>query len=377
MADETQPKKDYQTGGGGPTDVSTILVLGPLLPFPSGVGGVVPGISVSGGIPSAGSSLPGFGAGGSRAPRPAPRPPETGTSPTPVVVQTPAPDIPPVQSPGSLLEDLLNKPLKPPAMPELDALLRGSGNPELYKLLQKPLTRSPPKKFSLRNVLPRIAGTVTDALLLLLYPQEAGSETENEFALTNYMYGGLPGYATNQPPTPPDSTDASGLTEFVPNVGYISPDTITVTAPPAGTTPALDAPPTIGITVDNLGNPTLVGPVPTPGALIPRGLFGPTGSPSSRPVSKPRPQPKPAPLPLLGGAPGFPVPTQTPKPAPKPSTTPSVALHPQPMLVSACNCNKGTKTKKKKKPRDKCYKGTYYELRNGLRKYKREEIPCR
>jgi hypothetical protein len=42
--------------------------------------------------------------------------------------------------------------------------------------------------------------------------------------------------------------------------------------------------------------------------------------------------------------------------------------------TKTCECQ--AKPKKKKQPRNKCYRGTYLELANGLKKSRKEEIPC-
>jgi hypothetical protein len=71
------------------------------------------------------------------------------------------------------------------------------------------------------------------------------------------------------------------------------------------------------------------------------------------------PAPKKPPIPTLGflSAPG-------PVPVPEPDPCKQCA-------------NKKKDQKKKKKPRDKCFKGIYYERKTGLNKHKQVEIPCR
>lgn len=105
-------------------------------------------------------------------------------------------------------------------------------------------------------------------------------------------------------------------------------------------------------------------PVPTPGS--------PTGE--LNPFPRPRPKPATRPLPFAPPQPSPNAPTG-------PELTPSSPTESPPKTeASKCNCpapRQPKKKEKKKKKRTECYRGTYTELKSGLRKYRKEKIPCR
>jgi hypothetical protein len=248
-----------------------------------------------------------------------------------------------------------------------------------------PRPRRPPKKLptprktvrpvpkGLPGVLGRLAAglvTFADLALGLLIPGEL-SDNPPGFDPTQFPYA--------LPPLPTPSS--GGLPEL-----YLS-DVYPSAIPRADETPELVV----------LGKPTpLPGPLPTPGPLgqpdIPTPYAPPlTGpEPTPRPEPSPRPQPRPLPepypkpeplgnpLPFAPFAPPKPFPPSKqvplPKPTPAPDAPPREALDLNP---KRCQCPKQEKKEKKeRKEREVCYSGTYRELKKGLSKHRRKEIPC-
>lgn len=108
------------------------------------------------------------------------------------------------------------------------------------------------------------------------------------------------------------------------------------------------------------------GPVSTP---RPQPRQDPRRKPLARPLPAPLPAPLPSPLSPLSpiGSPVSPILTGL-----QPQAVPSPGAEANP-----CKCPKQSKPKRKKRqPRTKCFRGTYQELRSGLIKHRKEEIPC-
>jgi hypothetical protein len=208
------------------------------------------------------------------------------------------------------------------------------------------------------SVLTGLFGPVADAIGLLLYSGNAGPPNESELLLPYLV------------PPPKPEPDVGGLPEPVP---FAPPTTeipgVTITAPRPFAPPAPFATPLVD-----------------PGVIPPElPALGIPPVPGVKPQPVPRPSPRPGPSPLT---PPIPLealglkPPPTPRKPDKPPllgfvSVPGPSPVPEPDPCKECKRKEDQKKKQKKKPREKCFKGTYYERRNGLTKYKREEIPCR
>lgn len=128
---------------------------------------------------------------------------------------------------------------------------------------------------------------------------------------------------------------------------------------------------------------------PVPGPAVEAGV-GPLPSIVTDPQPQPVPKPNPAvapPLafnafPAVGPAPLPLHPPMRPPPAIPPAIlgtlSPANLTVPEPALDPCAECkNQKNQKDKSKKGRDKCYRGTYVDLKRGLRKFRQEEIPCR
>jgi hypothetical protein len=125
------------------------------------------------------------------------------------------------------------------------------------------------------------------------------------------------------------------------------------------------------------------GLAPAPGLVSP--VIQPFGLPSpdviANPFVSPRTNTKPVSVPRSGLARPF-LPTGYAPPSPfadfGPQTEPLPRTKPTKPDTQDCQCSPNKKDKKKKRePREVCHEGTYVELKNGLLKYRRKEIPCR
>jgi hypothetical protein len=115
-------------------------------------------------------------------------------------------------------------------------------------------------------------------------------------------------------------------------------------------------------------------------------LVQPFGLPApdviANPFVSPRSNTKPVSVPRSGLARPF-LPSQFTPPSPLadigPQEEPLPRTKPTKPDTQDCQCspNKKDKKKEKREPRDVCHTGTYVELKNGLLKYRRKEIPCR
>lgn len=116
--------------------------------------------------------------------------------------------------------------------------------------------------------------------------------------------------------------------------------------------------------------------LPALGAWVSTQLGTRTGLGSmANPLTRPMPGLGTAPLPSIGS---FPSPALN--PATQPLTAYSTALAPSAAQDLDRQCRERAKSKrkrKKRKPRSVCYRGTFYELKNGTRKQRKEKITCR
>jgi len=134
------------------------------------------------------------------------------------------------------------------------------------------------------------------------------------------------------------------------------------------TTPSFTTGPGIDLGPQSLPRPGIsprAEPRPLP---APRFLETPVGDPfvDLAPRSPPRAAPAPTPRPVLFDA-----------PIGMPGLDPLPLEEPRPGEADRCSCTKEKKKKpKKRKPRAVCYRGSYTETSNSLRKVRREQIPC-
>lgn len=166
------------------------------------------------------------------------------------------------------------------------------------------------------------------------------------------------------PILPTAVSDTEGLSAVVPSIGYIPDpinDVLILGHPALGAAPAV------------------VNPRPVP-VEVP--AVGPLQSPLLNPFAQPAIVPRIPVVPLenLFRALTIPFgPKKPPKPTYGTATVPDISPTPQEALaLQPCDCPPASNKKKgkKKQPRQKCFKGIYYERANGLRKFKRKEIPC-
>lgn len=126
--------------------------------------------------------------------------------------------------------------------------------------------------------------------------------------------------------------------------------------------------------------------VPAPQLLqLPYIQPGPAPSPFASPIPAPVPRTRTIATPKSGtglglGRPFMPIPFRSISPLGSPDVQPEPLPIGKPTKpdTTDCQCTKpDKKDKKKRKTRDVCHTGTYVELKNGLLKYRRREIPCR
>jgi hypothetical protein len=200
---------------------------------------------------------------------------------------------------------------------------------------------------------------IAEGLSALLFSSDAGPPNESDIVLGDLItpapFGpqgreGLPEPSSPLAPSPLDVGAQPGLGE------------LTVTGlRPSGAPAAL-----AGIAPEPFGLP----------AIEPSPLTGPVTV--ARPLPRPELNPEPFPQEALAREPA---PGGKP-PVPKPPTVPTLSELTQPVPQpqtepDPCKQCKQKKKSQKKKPRNVCYRGTYTELKNGLRKYRKEQIPCR
>lgn len=342
---------------------------------------VLPEITVNGqiiyGLP--GQTLPNFGMRpgvGTGFQAPLPRKPAPGpiftprqTTPTTQTGSAAPPSTPPPPPPTT-----------PVGEPPPDEPPYSSYDPEVFKTYQEEAAAATKAKAwqelggSLANLLTRYGGLIysfgSDFINLVTYSADLGPTATQEAQLVESQLG-APSYAI--PPTDlPSITpipDLTGLPSLSPEPGL---QEVTVTAPRPSTAPTPFALPGLGT---------------IPGALLPGRLSGiqanpvtfATPSTFANPITGRSPALKPNPLlgalPHIGLRPGdFLTPDMSPGAQPAEQTQGAT----QPNQVDCQGQQQKNKDKKKKKKtRNVCHRGTYVELKSGLLKFKKEQIPCR
>lgn len=241
---------------------------------------------------------------------------------------------------------------------------RPQSPPKPVRYTPRPTPAAPALR-RLAGLLGRFASRVLGPLSLLLHSDPAGPEDE---------------YPTGPVLFPPKLEPRDERNRNPDPLGLLGEITV------RGRRPEPYAPPSgeTGLRPGYLPSPLVeLGPLPTPsGVVVPR-----PGAGSPRPQPRTNPRPRGNPNPRIDPAPGLDPSPLTPLSSPRPGAKPRLEPAPFPgpenspkTEAGKCNCPQQGKPKQKKKPKKKrtvCYRGTYTELRNGLRKYRKEKIPCR
>ena len=301
---------------------------------------------------------------------------------------------PPGMRPGMVP---LSPPGSPAPKPSYPGLAPGEGlspSPVVGEELGSVPATLPPAEAQLAKnlvwqTLFRIGGTVLDFVTLALYSADLGPNAQQEAALVAQTVSSAEPNPFYNPEYQPDP--------FAEPAPYVSPSL----APDTSGLPEPVVQPSLGtITVSGtrpsaLATPFVVpGFAAAPGVFLSPGVF-PASGVSPRAGTRTGLSTPSIPSTGLGFARGL-APNTLPRTAPgllpglrggvqtavlSPTLAgPTSGERGAPASASDCGApgkSKDQKQKKKRNPRNVCYRGVYYERKNGLTKFRREQIPCR